>query len=214
VTGGGSPTGIVLAGGRSQRFGSDKLAAVFEGEPLLWYPIRALAGAGCEPVVVVIGPQGAEPALPVELAGIVRFARDPRPFGGPLVGLGAGLAAAPGSVAIVAAGDQPRLLPDLLRTLADNRAGLAEVGQPGGRSVAAAILVDPAGVARPLPCVLDRDRARSAASRLLAGGETRLWALLAGLEAREVPEIVWRPIDPAASWTFDVDLPADLPGGN
>ena len=207
-------TGIVLAGGRSRRFGSDKLAAAFEGEPLLWHPIRALARAGCESIVVVIGPLAAEPVLPHELTPIVRFARDPEPFGGPLVGLRAGLAAAPGAVAIVAGGDQPRLRPALLRALVAIRTDPVEPGLPGGRSPAATILVDPSGVARPLPCVLDRDRARSAASRLLAGGETRLQALLARLEAREVPENVWRPIDPAGSWMFDVDLPTDLPDGD
>jgi molybdenum cofactor guanylyltransferase len=210
MTAGGPPTGIVLAGGRSRRFGSDKLAAELDGEPLLWHPIRALVGAGCERVVVVLGPDTAEPELPSELGAVVRFARDPEPFGGPLVGLRAGLVAAPGVVTIVVAGDQPRLRPALLRALIEAHDEPAEVGLSGGRSPAATILVDPSGVARPLPCVLDRDRARSAASRLLAGGETRLRVLLARLEAREVPEVVWRPVDPAGSWTFDVDLPADL----
>ena len=213
MTASGAPTGIVLAGGRSDRFGSDKLAAEFDGEPLLWHPVRALAEAGCDPIVIVIGPQGDEPVLPADLAPLVRSARDPEPFGGPLVGLRAGLAAAPGAVVIVAAGDQPRLRPGLLRALAAIHAETAEVARPDRRSPAATILVDPSGVPRPLPCVLDRDRARGAAGRLLAGGETSLRVLLAMLEPREVPEVVWRSTDPAGSWTFDVDLPADLVEG-
>jgi molybdopterin-guanine dinucleotide biosynthesis protein A len=34
----------VLAGGRSTRFGRDKLLEPLDGEPLLWRSIRALAG--------------------------------------------------------------------------------------------------------------------------------------------------------------------------
>jgi molybdopterin-guanine dinucleotide biosynthesis protein A len=204
-------TGIVLAGGRSSRFGSDKLAAQLDGEPLLWRPIRALAAAGCVSIVVVLTPDLDEPTLPSDLGLDLRLVRDPESFGGPLIGLRTGLAAvASGSVAIVVAGDQPGLGPALLRMLVDARVSPTDAGLPGGRSPAAVVLVDPGGVARPLPCVIDRERASATADRLLAGGERRLRALIAALDAREVPEVVWRSVDPGASWTVDVDRPEDL----
>lgn len=198
--------GIVLAGGRSSRFGRDKLAEPIDGEPLLWRPIRALAAADCDEIVVVIGPEADEPALPPELASIVRFARDPEPFGGPLVGLRSGLAESNVTRVVVAAGDQPELHPELLRLLRD-------AVRDGGPAPAAAILVDPLGVRRPLPCVLDRRLALAAADELLAAGERRLRAVLDRLDAVAIDQAGWRAADPGEDWTRDVDAPEDLPGG-
>ena len=204
-------TGIVLAGGRSSRFGGDKLAAQVDGEPLLWRPIRAMAAAGCGSILVVITPELDEPTLPPELRPRLRLVRDPESYGGPLIGLRTGLAAAPpSSVAIVSAGDQPGLRPALLRALVEARSAPMDAGLPGGRTRAAVVLVDPNGVTRPLPCVVDRDRGLAAADRLIAGGERRLRALLAALDAREVLEAVWRATDPSAAWTLDIDRPEDL----
>jgi molybdenum cofactor guanylyltransferase len=204
-------SGIVLAGGRSSRFGGDKLAAELDGEPLLWRPIRALAAAGCGTIVVAIARGRPTPSLPADLASDVRIAHDREPDGGPLVGLRAGLAAAPSGVAIVVAGDQPALRPVLLRAMIEAREEPVEAAISGGRTPLAVVLVDPAGIARPLPCVVDRDAALAAADRLLAGRDTRLRALLRALDAREVPEVAWRRHDPDAAWTIDVDEPGDLP---
>jgi molybdenum cofactor guanylyltransferase len=202
------PAGIVLAGGRSSRFGRAKLLAVIEGEPLLWLPLRALAAAGCPEIIVAIGPDTPEPAVPPELGSIVRFARDPEPFGGPLVGLRAGLAATNAALVIVVAGDQPGLPPALLVAMAEALAA------PGGAgAIGAVALVDPGGVTRPLPCVLDRPQALSVATRLLTAGERSLRAVLAALDGREIPEAAWRPLDPDGGWTVDVDLPGDAGRG-
>ena len=125
-------TGIVLAGGRSSRFGGDKLAAQVDGEPLLWRPIRTMAAAGCGSILVVITPELDEPTLPPELRPRLRLVRDPESYGGPLIGLRTGLAAAPpSSVAIVAAGDQPGLRPALLRALVEARSAPMDAGLPG-----------------------------------------------------------------------------------
>lgn len=207
-------TGIVLAGGRSSQFGADKLTARVDGGPLLWRPIRALAAAGCASIVVVVAPGSDDPPLPTDLGVDVVLVRDPESFGGPLVGLRTGLAAANGSIAIVVAGDQPGLRPGLLRTLVEAQSSPTEAGRPDGRSPSAVVLVDPTGVARPLPCVVDRERAAVTINRLLAGGERRLRALIAALDAREVPEVVWRSADPGASWTLDIDRPEDLLDAN
>ena len=228
-------TGIVLGGGRSSRFGRDKLAEPFGGEPLLWRPIRAVAFV-CREVVLVLAPEVPIPDLPPEVAPIVRVARDPEPFGGPLVGLAAGLAAATGRWAVVVAGDQPGLRSELLRFLAQTIAASGRAsnpgvaaGSPGGRtggssggrtggspcgaapgSPRAAALRDEAGVIRPLPCALDREAALAQAGSLLASGERRLRALLAALNVAAIPEEAWRPFDPDAGWTRDIDLPEDV----
>ncbi len=202
--------GIVLAGGRSNRFGRDKLAEPIAGEPLLWLPIRALAAAGCTEIVVVIGPTGPEPGLPPDVAS-VGFARDPEPFGGPLVGLRAGLAAivSDGSAAaiptgavtaFVVAGDQPTLEPALLVSL----------GWRVATGARAAILADADGHARPLPMALDARSGLEAADRLLATGQRRLRDLLDDLGTDVIDRAAWSSLDPTGATLADIDVPGDL----
>jgi uridine kinase len=187
---------IVLAGGRSARFGRDKLAEVIDGRPLLDHAIAAVRVVATD--VVVVAAPAANPAVP---AG-VRVAHDPVAFEGPLAGVAAGLAALDPAVdrVLVVAGDMPSLVPAVLRRLLD------AIG--AGR--AAAVL----GVDRdqpPLPMALDRDRAVGATDRLIEAGKTRLRALPEALDAEIVPEAVWRYDDPAGASFRDVDTPGDLP---
>lgn len=72
--------GVVLAGGQSRRFGSDKALAVLDGRTLLGHAVDALAG-WCEQVVVAGRDQAPAPCLPDW----------PRPGMGPLGGLAAAL---------------------------------------------------------------------------------------------------------------------------
>jgi molybdopterin-guanine dinucleotide biosynthesis protein A len=122
------------------------------------------------------------------------------------VGLRAGLAASESARVVVAAGDQPGLRPELLRLV---RAATGD--NPGPPP--AVVLVDPAGIRRPLPCVLDRRLALAAADGLLGAGERRLRALLDRLAAVAIEEPSWRSADPDADWTRDIDTPEDLPAG-
>ena len=89
---------IVLAGGASARFGSDKLAASLDGRPVLHHALEAV-GAVADRIVVVIPPKAPLPSVPEVLAKRVVFARDAAAFGGPLAGLAAGLAALAAPVA-------------------------------------------------------------------------------------------------------------------
>ena len=86
------PAAIVLAGGASSRFGGDKLAADFEGRPVLEHVLRA-AAVVANPIVLVVGPDDPVPWLPGDLGVDVVPARDAVAHRGPLAGLAAGLAA-------------------------------------------------------------------------------------------------------------------------
>jgi molybdopterin-guanine dinucleotide biosynthesis protein A len=196
----GSVSGIVLAGGRSSRFGADKLAADIDGSTLLERAVAAV-GAVASEVIVVVAP-GDERSLPVANVP-VRRAVDPEPFGGPLVGVLAGLEAAREPVAIIVGGDMPTLAPDVLRLLI--RSVIASDGSRG-----AAVLVQ-RGEIRPLPCVVRNGTATQAARRLLGDGERRLVALIRSVSALAVAEADWRPLDPTAATLLDVDFPGDLP---
>lgn len=80
------PAAIVIAGGRSTRFGSDKLAAEIGGRALLARTLDAVRT--CTPVALV---SGAEAPL---TRGLVTVSEYPR-WGGPAAAIAAGVAALP-----------------------------------------------------------------------------------------------------------------------
>lgn len=97
---------LVLAAGSASRFGSDKLSALLEGEPLLFHAIRAARGAPVSRVIVVARP-GLETGIwqgapPVDVLRIASSALSDS--------LKAGIAAAQGADgAFVFLGDMPRV---------------------------------------------------------------------------------------------------------
>jgi molybdopterin-guanine dinucleotide biosynthesis protein A len=193
-------TGVVLAGGRSTRFGSNKLEALDRGIPLLHHAVLRLAEV-CAELVVVIGPASPEPSLPRGLGAAVRVARDEREAEGPLAGVVAGLAgAADDLLALIVGGDMPDLSTDVLR----------EMVHVAERDDAEAVVLRDRGRDRPLPMVVRVAPARAAARALLASGERSLGSLLATLRSSAIPEGVWAALDPQRGTLRDVDLPADL----
>jgi molybdopterin-guanine dinucleotide biosynthesis protein A len=184
---------IVLAGGRSERFGREKLAEPIAGRSLLAHAVSGVAAVADE-VIVVLAPHAPEPSL----AADVTFARDPEPHQGPLIGLLAGLRVATGHRAIVIGGDMPTPDPEVLRLLLDGLGQAAASALSDGRDL------------RPLPLALVRDPALEAAARLTTSGERRLRGLLAALDALAVPEAAWRTLDPSARTLHDIDVPSDL----
>jgi molybdopterin-guanine dinucleotide biosynthesis protein A len=186
---------IVLAGGRSSRFGRDKLAERVHGRPILDLAIDAVRDLASD-VIVVVAPDGAR-----DLPEDVRLVRDARPFAGPLAGLATGLAALDPSVerVLVVAGDMPALVPAVLARLLDALDGHE-----------LAVLADDAGP-RPLPLAARPEAARAATERLLAGGERRLRVLLGELDVRVIGPAAWRIDDPNGETLRDVDVPGDLP---
>lgn len=190
-------TGIVLAGGRSRRFGRDKLREAYRGTSILSHTVLRM-GEVCGDIVVVLAPKAAEPELPPDPH--VRFARDTVEGQGPLAGVDAGLLACSTEVALVAGGDMPELSPLVL-------AQMLEVIADG--AVDAVALRDGDRL-RPLPCVLRVDRAEQIARALLGDGERRLRALLEALRTTGIDDRTWCAVDPARRTLFDVDEPGDL----
>lgn len=190
-------SGIVLAGGRSSRFGRDKLAEPYRGAPLLHHALRRLAEL-CGELVLVLPPRAEVPPLPA--GHDVRIARDPEPYGGPLAGAHVGLLAASGELALLVGGDMPEpsvaVLAEMARLALDR--GAEAVGLRDGDRV------------RPLPSLVRTEPARRAAGELLVAGERRLRALLGALRVEVLEEVVWTPLDPERRTLLDVDVPSDL----
>ncbi len=82
--------GLLLAGGRSSRFGSEKAVAPLAGRPLLAWSAGALAEV-CK-TVAVSAVADSEAALLAKSMGLPVVVDDPRHARGPLAGLAAGLA--------------------------------------------------------------------------------------------------------------------------
>jgi molybdopterin-guanine dinucleotide biosynthesis protein A len=190
-------TGIVLAGGRSTRFGRDKLSEPFRGMPLLHHVVLRLAEV-CDEVVVVIAPDAEEPPLPV--GAPVSIVRDAREGDGPLAGAYPGLSAVRTELALLAGGDMPELQMSVLLEMLK-----VAVDAP----VEAVVLADGERF-RPLPAVLRVASARDAAHALLDSGRRRLRDLLDALRVAIVDEETWHALDPDRRTLFDVDEPADL----
>jgi molybdopterin-guanine dinucleotide biosynthesis protein A len=185
---------VILAGGRSSRFGRDKLAVPIDGRPLLRHAIDAVRPLATE-ILVVVAP-GVAPAVPDD----VRLVHDPVAFEGPLAGARAGLMAASESTVILVGGDMPDLLDAVLRLMA---ARVADTD-------ADAVILEGDGRPHPLPMALRRDAGLLAAQRLLDHGERRLRALADALAAHVVPEPDWRSLDPDGRTLRDIDTEADL----
>lgn len=196
---GAAVSAIVLAGGRSRRFGSDKLQVEIDGRSLLAHAVEAVAHVAAE-VLVVVGP-GDERGLPA-VDRPVRRVFDREPGGGPLVGLLAGLEAAAEPIVVVAGGDMPTLAPDVLGLM-------VRTISAADHTIGAVVLVA-RGRTEPLPAVLRTGAATDVVGRLLADGERSLQSLFVRLPTRALEERAWRALDPAGATVRDVDRPSDL----
>ena len=193
------PSGILLAGGASRRFGRPKILEPLDGAPLFHRPLRALLDS-CDDVVIVIAPDAPEPPLP-DGSDRVSFARDRTAFEGPLAGTRVGLEHVRCEYAVLVAADMPGVTLRLLSFMADRAAATRSK----------AIALRDADGTRPLPAVLLVAPALTLARFLLESGERRLRALVEGLEPERLPETVWSAADSEGAWRRDVDVPGDLP---
>lgn len=94
---------LVLAGGESRRFGSDKALAPFRGATLLEAVLRGLASLEFAQVAVV----AKEPGKYAALAGAAELVADASPSQTPLAGLAAGLRSSRHEVVFACAADMP-----------------------------------------------------------------------------------------------------------
>ena len=196
---------VILAGGRSSRFGRDKLAEPVDGRPLLEHAIDAVRPFATQ-ILVVGAPADAGPGwstwqdLDLSLPPDVSLVQDSVAYEGPLVGLIVGLRAAREALVVVVGGDMPTLVASVIEAL------LTELDDP---EIDAAILQHE-GRARPLPMAIRRAAGLAAAEHLVEGGERRLRGLGEALATRVIAELAWRLLDPDGLTIRDVDTPADL----
>jgi molybdopterin-guanine dinucleotide biosynthesis protein A len=198
---------IVLAGGRSARFGGPKLAADLGGRPLVEHAIAAAREVGDE-VVIAVPPDGRLGDAVAIDGPNVRVTPDQEPFGGPLVGLSNALASVTAPVAIVVGGDMPRLHVEVLRAMVAVLAG-PRVSATSSARIDIVLLAADDGPS-PLPLAVRVEPARVAAAATLAAGDRSLRSFVDHLAARILAEAEWRTLDPDGGTLVDIDRPADL----
>ena len=112
---GGKPsTGVILAGGKSTRFGSDKASALLLGRPLLQWVVDALSPACSE--LLIVAAQGQ--ILPKIQSGVhTQTITDRYEALGPLAAMVAAFEHSAAEICFVAACDVPLLRPELVRHL-------------------------------------------------------------------------------------------------
>ncbi len=201
-----SITAVVLAGGRSSRFGSPKLEADLDGSTLLDHALRAVAGVAGE--IVVAGAANEEQApgqvttLPSTVDGVrIRRVTDDEAFAGPLAGLDGAIRSVETDFAIVAGGDMPALVPVVLDAMLAWLAASPDVD---------AVALHDGSRRQVLPLALRVEPARVAATEALRSGDRSLAGFIDRLRCAELPAAAWRVLDPDARTLVDVDVPADL----
>ncbi|GAC49771.1 molybdenum cofactor guanylyltransferase [Gordonia aichiensis] len=186
--------GIVLAGGRSRRMGSDKAALDWNGEPMLAGLVRTISQR-CEPVFVVATEDSAAYRLLHGTGGPdATWVTDEEPGAGPLAGLAVGLAAARDAgceLAFVSATDMPLIEPELIDEL-----------QAAVTDTAGAVVAHDAERDHPMAAIYRTDAA-DAIAELVAAGERRMTAALEALATYRVT--VSDPL-----WLTNVNSPEDV----
>ena len=188
----GGTAAVVLAGGRSRRFGRDKAWARLEGRTFLERVVEAVS-AVCGEIIVV---RAKGQRLPVTGAQEVEDEVEGR---GPLGGMVTGFRALTAERGLVVPVDAPLLVPGLLCLLL----GRAGAGVD-------AVLPQALGFQQPLVAVYRRTACLPAFAAALAGGEGRVLAALEGLRVLEVGEEELRAADPGLLSFHNANTPEAL----
>jgi molybdopterin-guanine dinucleotide biosynthesis protein A len=194
-------SGVVLAGGRSRRLGTDKRRVLVEGRPLLARAVAAVRAVASDLHVVVATPNDND--LVADLLGgggrDVAVHTDVRPGCGPAAGLEVALSVARHELVLVVATDHPVLRPEVLALLVKRAAASAAL---------AVALEGPYG-GEPLLAVY-RTAALGPVRTQLDAGTRRMQDILTTLDPDIIGSSDWQRFDPSGETLRDIDVPSDL----
>jgi molybdopterin-guanine dinucleotide biosynthesis protein A len=186
---------IILAGGRSVRFGRDKSAEVVAGRTLLQRVVDAVGPIARE--IIVVRATGA-PRQAVTSRTLLRHVEDVRE-GGAMAGLYSGLLAASQPAAVALGCDMPLLSHPLLLHLWGLLGPDVDVVMPLWK-----------GKEEPLHAFYRRSTCLSAIQKALDEGERQVIRFLADARVRYVSHDELRRLDPEGHSFWNVNEPSDL----
>ncbi|MGC9393458.1 MAG: molybdenum cofactor guanylyltransferase [Anaerolineae bacterium] len=185
-------SGVILAGGCSNRMGMDKRFLTIQGQPLVVWVVERLRALVDEVIVAAL-----DPAVFDGIAA--RVVTDVYPGQGVLAGLHAGLAAARSEWAVVVAGDMPLLNPALLRAM-------LRLAQDGEADI---VVPQWQGNLEPLHTLYRPSACAPAAEAALQAGKRRIVAFYPDVRVHVMPQaevVCW---DPEGRSFFNVNTPED-----
>jgi molybdopterin-guanine dinucleotide biosynthesis protein A len=186
---------VILAGGRSVRFGRDKSAEVVAGRTLLQRAVDAVGPIASE--IIVVRAKGTPPQA-VTSKTPLRHAEDVRE-GGALAGLYTGLATASQPAAVALGCDMPLLSRRLLLHLWGLLGPDVDVVMPLWK-----------GKEEPLHAFYRRSTCLAAIEKALDEGERQVIRFLADVRVRYVGHDELRKLDPDGHSFWNVNQPSDL----
>ncbi|MEM3642104.1 MAG: molybdenum cofactor guanylyltransferase [Candidatus Bathyarchaeia archaeon] len=190
---------IILAGGFSRRFGSDKGLVLLANKPLIRHVLDAVRGIVEEEIIVVSSKEQAEKFAKV-LSSNVKVAVDKSNLQSPLVGASTGFEIAVGEYALLLPCDAPLVSRDALSLLLDLCVGKNAV-----------IPRWPNGYIEPLHAVYHVKPALEAAENALREGRLDMRSMIDRLQGiRYVSTLVFQQLDSELKMFFNINTPLDL----
>jgi molybdenum cofactor guanylyltransferase len=190
---------IILAGGSSHGFDSDKGLLELNGKPLINHVIDAVKDIVDE-IVVVTDSQERADAYAKVVSSQVNFVIDAFESEGPLVGALTGLEAAGGEYSAILPFDSPFIVPEVLTLLFDCCVGRA-----------ADVPRSPDMECKPLHSVYHTKQALQAAKEAVAENELEVQAIVERLRGvRYMSTMVIEQLDPDLKTFFTVNTLLDL----
>ena len=189
--------GVVLAGGRSRRFGDrDKALARFDGRTLVSRAVDAVAPLGVDPPFVAVGTASRRALLGSGIDRPVEYVFDPPGIGGPVGGILAAARVTEADRLAVVGCDMPLATTEAIRWLAGQSADADAV-----------VPVDDGGELQPVFAVYRTTAVTAAESRLTSAA---LFGLLDELDVHRVP-VASAPTEGGVDRALtNVNTPADL----
>jgi len=189
------PAGLILAGGKSTRFGSDKASALLLGRPLLQWAAEAVA-ASCVELVVVRAAGQVLPRIAVTVP--VTVVDDMYEGQGPLAGLVAGFGGLAAEWYFATSCDAPLVQPELVALLARHRAGADIVVPRAG------------GFLQPLAALYRSSACEPVFRERVEAGHLKITAAYEGLTTVVVEEPELREADPEMLSFLNANTPERL----
>ena len=195
-------SGLILAGGRSTRFGGgDKAIKPVDGQPMICRARDALKASGVDEIIVSVRDEAQRALQAPVLHEHLPFVVDELHEIGPMAGLLAGLSAAHGEYVVVVACDMPFISPEIIFLLLQAAEGHD-----------AAVPVREKGYVEPLHAVYRREPAIAAIKKATGAGNSRVAAVLHYLvDVVYVPVESLRKIDPELRTFANINRAEDLP---